>query len=265
MFSPLFTFDDDSDRRPNWMINLALTNNPATHGQQPLVAATATNTTEETDMGCELCGRTEAKMSAMADEHRAHLKGLVEEHTKQVEALTAKLVSFEQWASEESKEHGGDLTALSAFRRDACALTGEKTLSGALGVLKAHKVSHEQHAALKTDLETKKTAALSAEFDTKLGAAVKDGKITPAQKEFWQKQRDDQGAEKGLAMLSGFVSTLSPLVSSVSVTTAADAGEPTGLTEGQLAAAAKMGLNVAQLTAGHKFHQAQLATMRGRA
>ena len=131
------------------------------------------------------------------------------------EALTAKLVSFEQWASEESKEHGGDLTALSAFRRDACALTGEKTLSGALGVLKAHKVSHEQHAALKTDLETKKT--------------------------------------------------LSPLVSSVSVTTAADAGEPTGLTEGQLAAAAKMGLNVAQLTAGHKFHQAQLATMRGRA
>ena len=38
-FSPLFTYDED--RRPTWMINVALTNNPATHGLEPLVAATA--------------------------------------------------------------------------------------------------------------------------------------------------------------------------------------------------------------------------------
>jgi phage I-like protein len=265
MFSPLFTFDDDDDRRPNWMINLALTNNPATHGQEPLVAASAETTATKEQIMCELCGRLEAKMSAMADEHRAHLKGLVEDHTKQVESLTAKLASFEQWAAEESKEHGGDLTALSAFRRDVCALSGEKTLAGAIGVLKAHKVSHEQHAALKGELAAQKTAALTAEFNDKLGAAVKDGKITPAQKEFWQKQQLDLGVEKGLAMLSGYVATLSPIVSSTSITASAEGGEPNGLTAGQIAAAQKMGLKVEQLTAGLKFHQAQLATMQGRA
>ena len=266
MFSPLFTFDADDDRRPNWMINLALTNNPATHGQEPLVAASAeTQTSEENTMACELCGQTKAQLDALREEYKGTIKTMKEEHESKLTALTAKLTSFEQWAAEESKEHGGDLTALSAFRREACALSGEKTLAGAIGVLKAHKVSHEQHTALKGELAAQKTAALSAEFDTKLGVAVKEGKITPAQKEFWQQQQKDLGAEKGLAMLSGYVATLSPIVSSTSITARADGGEPTGLTAGQIAAAQKMGLNIEQLTAGQKFHQAQLATMQGRA
>lgn len=214
MFSPLFTFDADEDRRPNWMINLALTNNPATHGQEPLVAASAeTQTSEETTMACELCGQTKAQLDALREEYKGTIKAMKDEHESKLTALTAKLTSFEQWAAEESKEHGGDLTALSAFRRDVCALSGEKTLAGAIGVLKAHKVSHEQHTALKGELAAQKTAALTAEFGTKLDAAVKDGKVSPAQKEFWANQAKELGVEKGLAMLSGFVSTLSPVVS----------------------------------------------------
>jgi Mu-like prophage I protein len=260
-FSPMFMFDDE--KRPTWLVNIALTNNPATHGQEPLVAATAA--TEGDIMECESCGRLSAKMGAMADEHRAHLKGLVEEHQQKIDGLTAKLKSFEDWAAEESKEHGGDGKAsatatLSAFRRDVCALAGEKTLSGAMGVLKAHKQSHEQHAALTADLAKQKTEALTAQFGTTLDAAVKDGKITPAQKDYWQVQAKDIGPEKGLAMLTGFVATLQPIVNSTSQLPAGQPPAPIGLTASQLEAAAKMHIPVEQITAGMKFYQTSLTT-----
>ena len=261
-FSRMFLFDDD--KRPTWLINIALTNNPATHGQEPLVAATAATQGDIMDT-CADCGRLSAKLSAMADEHRAHLKGLVEDHQQKIDGLTAKLKSFEDWAAEESKEHGGDGKAsatatLTAFRRDICTLTGEKTLAGAMGVLKAHKQSHEQHAVLTADLAKQKTEALTAQFGATLDTAVKDGKITPAQKEYWQAQAKDIGPEKGLAMLTGFVATMQPIVSDKSQLPAGQQPAPIGLTAGQLEAAAKMHIPVEQIVAGMKFYQTSLTT-----
>ena len=260
LFSPLFLYDDE--KRPTWMINLALTNDPATHGLEPLVAATAET---QGDTMCEECGRLSAKLGAMADEHRAHLTGLVKEHQEKIDGLTAKLKSFEDWAAEESKEHGGDgklsaTVALSAFRRDVCALTGEKTLAGAMGVLQAHKQSHEQHAALKAELAIQKTASLTAQFSTTLDAAVKDGKVTPAQKEYWQNQAKDNGVEKGLAMLTGFVATMSPIVKTKSELPAGQPPAPIGLTAAQMETAQKMHIPLQQITAGLAFYQASLTT-----
>ena len=256
------TYDDD--RRPTWMINIALTNNPATHGQEPLVAATA-ETERNTMDTCADCGRLSAKLTAMADEHRAHLKGLVEDHQQKIDGLTAKLKSFEDWAAEESKEHGGDsklsaTATLTAFRRDVCALTGEKTLAGAMGVLQAHKQSHQQHATLTAEIAQQKTASLTAEFGTTLDKAVVDGKITPAQKEYWQAQVKKHGPEEGLAMLTGFVATLSPLVKGKSELPAGQPPAPIGLTAGQLEAAAKLHIPVEQITAGMNFYQQSLTT-----
>jgi len=261
-FSPLFTYDDDG--RPTWMVNIALTNNPATHGLEPLVAATAATQGEIMET-CADCGRLSAKMSAMADEHRAHLKGLVDDHQQKIGDLTAKLKSFEDWAAEESKEHGGDgklsaTATLTAFRRDVCTLTGEKTLAGAMGVLQAHKQSHQQHATLTAEIAQQKTASLTAQFDTTLGAAVKDGKVSPAQKEYWQAQIKKHGAEEGLAMLTGFVATLNPIVKTTSELPTGQPPAPLGLTASQLEAAAKLHIPVEQITAGMKFYQASLTT-----
>jgi phage I-like protein len=247
-------------------VNIALTNHPATHGQEPLVAA---STTTEGDIMCEECGRLTAKLSAMADEHRSHLKGLVADHQKEIDGLCAKLKSFEDWAAEESKEHGGDGKAsatatLTAFRRDVCTLTGEKTIAGAYGVLKAHKQSHEEHAALTAALAKEKTATLSAQFETLLGSAVKDGKIPPAQKDYWLAQSKKMGSEEGLAMLSGFVATLSPVVNSQPRLPATAPAESSGLTEEQLAAARQLRISVESAQAGMAYQKQQLAQLNNR-
>lgn len=228
MFSPAFRFESENGRITQ-LINVALTNNPATHGQEPLVAATAA--TERTDtMACETCGRTEAKMSAMADEHRAHLKAQMDEHEKKIGELTAKLKSFEDWATEEAQEHEGEskstLTALSSFRKSVCALTGQKSLTGSVGVLQALKQSHEELAKLKAELATTKAAGLSAEFTATLGAAVKDGKVSPAEKAIYEEQAKTMGTEACLTMLKAFVGARGQVVSLSSTLPASDGGSP---------------------------------------
>lgn len=223
MFSPAFLFDDKG--RVTRLVNIALTNNPATHGQEPLVAATAGTERNDT-MACELCGRTEAKMTAMADEHRAHLKGLVEEHTRKIGELTAKLESFEQWAAEEEKEHGGNLTALSSFHKEIATLTGQKTLAGSLGVLRAFKQGHEEATTLKATAAEAKAAALKTEFESTLDRAVTDGKIPPAQKPFWSDQAKQHGHEQGLAALKSFVAVATPAVATSAQLPGQDSGSP---------------------------------------
>lgn len=189
-FSPAFLHDPKTGRVQR-LINFALTNNPAMHQLEPLVAASAATDTAGENM--EEIKALQAKLAAAQQEN---------------EALNAKLSAA-----------ATAQTQLTALRSTVHAVTGKGDDAEAIGVLTALKAAHSELTDLKSQLATERTARLSAEFNAALDQASKDGKIPPAQRAFWDGQAKTRGVEDGLAMLKAFCETATALVSDKQVAT----------------------------------------------
>jgi phage I-like protein len=222
-FSPAFKHDPETGRILR-LINFALTNNPATHQLEPLVAATSRG---DSDMACTECAALAARLTAMEEECKA---------------LTAKLSAFEKKDDDAEKKEGEEKEKLTALRSQILSITGKGSDAEAIGVVTALKAAHGELAALKAKLAEETTARLTAEFKTVLDGACKDGKVQPSQRAFWEAQAQKLGVSEGVAMLKSFVETASPVV--------ATAAASTGTEERKLSAlgsqlATNMGINAA--------------------
>jgi phage I-like protein len=186
--SPTFSHSgDESERRIQQLLNVALTNVPATKKLKPLVASRD----DETDnTRSESPGKEETQMKVLLG-----MLGLAEAATE------------------------ADAIAALNKREDAVskinALTGKSTLGESLAMCSAWKEQAGKAAALEAVIASEKkkaedTAALSAiekSFDGKL--------ITPAQKDVASKVYADHGAAALSAFLSAFTT---PVVSTEKLT-----------------------------------------------
>ena len=136
-------------------------------------------------MECTACTALTTKLTAMEEE----CKG-----------LRAKLTALES----SDKEKAEQMTSL---RTAILTATGKANDAEALGALQALKSSNERLAALEASVARERTEKLTAEFATTLDQACRDGKVTVAQRPFWDGIASAEGIEKGVAMLRGFVGT----------------------------------------------------------
>ncbi len=139
-FSPAFVKDDEG--RPARLLNVALTNLPATKNMQALVAAKL---------------NTEAPMKAVFG--ALNLK----ESAGEAEALSA-------------------VVRLTDEHRKLLTVIGKDNADEAVGYVTALKAKGEQFDALKVELEAAKASALAAEAESLLDEAVKDGRVAPAKR-----------------------------------------------------------------------------------
>jgi phage I-like protein len=219
-FSPAFVHDTKTGRIQR-LVNFALTNNPASHQLEPLVAATSKG---DSEMPCPDCEAMKTELAAAKEK---------------CTALEAKIAEFEKKGCESEEEMKG----LTARRSSVHALVGKSSDHEALGALTALKAAHEELASLRAQLDQEKTARLSAEFATVLDGGVKAGKIQPAQKAFWEEQAKGLGHEKGIAMLKSFIEIAAPQVGAT-VTAPAEVAKLTGV---GAEIAENMGLDAARL------------------
>jgi phage I-like protein len=228
-FSPAFQHDAKTNRVLK-VVNFALTNNPAMHQLEPLVAATAADPNQgETTMACEECKALTAKLTAY------------EEECKSLKAQLSSFVDQKKKEKAEEEEKDEKLTALTALRSSVLALAGKDDDASAIGVLTALKASHARLATLEQEVATERLARLTSEFGVSLDQACKDGKVTPAQRPFWEGQAKDLGTEKGLTMLKAFCETATPRVAAT-VTTHAE--EPAKASPEMRVMAANMGTDI---------------------
>jgi phage I-like protein len=142
-FSPVVTFDK-ATREVTGVINAALTCNPATMGQTPLVASVTTQ--EPRPM-----------------------------------KLIASLVSLSADATEEAIASA--VTKLTDERALLLALTGKGSVAEASGTIAAWKSGSEQAAALSARVAELEGVQKSAEVLSLLEKASAEGKVAPAQKD----------------------------------------------------------------------------------
>lgn len=145
-FSPAFLVDDD--RRICALINVALTNNPATKHMTPLVAASTRRAREQAQ---EIPTMSKNILVAL---------GLAETGSES-DILTS-------------------IQALSAQSRDLCALTGKGTPAEAVATVKAWQESHEKLGAAQADLATLRAAEDQRQVEDKIRLGRESGKITGA-------------------------------------------------------------------------------------
>lgn len=191
-YSPVLGFDEET-RRVVRLKNLALTNDPAMDGIGPLAAASAR---KEDEMPCESCTALASKLK---------------DKEAECSALTAKLSAYEAG----DKDKGAAMSALTAVRSSLCALTGQKTEDGALGVVEAWKKDAADVAQLRADAAKREGDALEAELTALVDAAVKGGKVEPAKKAdtiAMAKGEDGKISRSLLTKLSGFLGAVQPKV-----------------------------------------------------
>jgi phage I-like protein len=215
LYSPAFMPDVDAagvptpDNHINYLINVALTNLPASYGLQPLVAASAAPTDRGDPAMDEKAIKEMAEKLAAAEKDREEFKALCQKMGATVLKLTGK--SFDDWAKEESEEHAAgaeeanaQLTALSAFQGRILEATGKTDPAEALGVVALSITQGKELVALKQKMADDSAKALESEFTSTLDAAVAAGKIPPAgpvSKDFFISLKADFGTERALASL----------------------------------------------------------------
>lgn len=146
------TFNRSEDGHIEELLNVALTNIPATNGLRPLVASTQSPSVVPT-------GETmDPKLIALLG---LSATATVQEALAAIQALQAKGQSAE--------------TLL--------ALTEKKSAAEAAGVVMAWKVGAENAAKLAAKVEELEAKEKGAEVKALLDAAVKEGKVAPAQRE----------------------------------------------------------------------------------
>ena len=219
-FSPYFMHDEKTGRILR-LINCALTNLPALDGIAPLVAASANHHDNEEKAMDEELKKANATIEALRVENAT---------------IKAKLSAFE----EKEAEKAGAV----ALRAQVLSLVGKANDAEAMGVLTALKASHERVAQLEADVAKNKAEKLSAEFTGILDGAVKDGKIAPAQRPFWEGQATKLGMEAAIGTLKGFVETAVALTASAEVKTP---GASMAITDNAKVIAKSMGQDPAAL------------------
>jgi phage I-like protein len=245
LYSPAFmpTVDEHGTPTPGnhieYLINVALTNLPATYGLEPLVAASSATTNKEPIMDETQLKELGAKL-ADAEKARDEFKALCGKMSATVAKLTGK--SFEDWAKEESDEHdaGADgqddaaeeAKALKSLKSTVLALTGKTDLLEASGALTSLVAQAKELVSLKaTQAETAKALA-EREFSSTLEKAIVDGKIPPFEKESLIALKAELGTEKALKWLNGRLNAMpGPIVQLKSPTqpTPAEAVDPMAL------------------------------------
>ncbi len=183
-FSPAFTFEPDS-RRPDRIINAALTNIPAMDLIAPLVAATATaadNAKENENMD---------ELNALKAEI-SELKGKLSAKTEECASLTLKLSAMGDDEKETCRVAGlrfdapkadrfAALTALTSTTAKLREVTGQATDAAALATLDVWKGEHGEVARLRSDLTGIEERTVAAELKQILDAAEAEGKMPPAE------------------------------------------------------------------------------------
>lgn len=142
-FSPAFYCDED--RRICCLINIALTNNPATKNMEPLVAASARGA-------------------------RGKAQGIPMNKTILVALGLAETIS--------EADAVGAAQALVTLGRDLRALTGKATDGEALATIKAWQESHEALGAARVELSALKAKDEAASVETLIKLGREQGKIT---------------------------------------------------------------------------------------
>jgi phage I-like protein len=218
LYSPAFAPDSEGVRI-DYLINVALTNLPATFGLEPLVAASqSTPGTEESPMDEEKLKELGAKL-AQAEKDREEFKGMCQKMSDTVKKLTGK--TFDEWASEESAEHSDEnqakeaeeAKALTALKDTVLAITGQTDVSKALGTLTAMSSQSKEFVALKAKLDAEKATNAETSFDVALKDGIAAGKIPPAMKGHFVSLKAALGTEKGLEMLKAHLdATKEPIV-----------------------------------------------------
>jgi len=190
-FSPAFTFDPET-RRPDRIINAALTNIPAMDALVPLVAATATaadQAKETKDM--EELAALKAKLSSMETEMSALRAQLSAKDTENAD-LKAKLSAFSDDEKEECRvaglridvsrtERRSTVAALSANAAKLRELTGEATDAAAIARVTVMKGDAAEVVQLRASIAEAEERAINAELTTVLAEGVKAKKIQPAE------------------------------------------------------------------------------------
>ncbi|UAW08047.1 hypothetical protein [Myxococcus phage Mx4 ts27htf-1hrm-1] len=150
--SPWFCFDGET-RRICQLVNVALTNTPATKNLTPLVASRHRDNPVEPEMNLNPKLLALLGLSATATEAEV------------LSALTTRNAASE---------------AQNAQVAEVLSLTGKATLSEALGVAKAWKASADALPAVQAELANLKAVANDAKLSSLLDEAVKGGKLAPS-------------------------------------------------------------------------------------
>jgi phage I-like protein len=222
-YSPAFIPDEAG--RVRYLINVGLTNLPASFDLAPLVAA-STNHDGGTPMDLEkllaMLGDEEAKkfvrgLCAEKEELSSKCTQLAatnQENEERLKKLTGGK-SFDDWAKEEEAEHD-ELKQLRALSSKLLETTGATDAPAALTAVALAVAQGKELVALKSRQADEKVKTLAAEFDALVEDAVKRMVLPPAgpvSKEFFVSLRAEFGVERALAALRKAVpSDATPIV-----------------------------------------------------
>jgi phage I-like protein len=267
--SPAFNIEDGDDNRISELINVALTNIPATKKQTPLVTSRDRNdrsTSRERPMSKKNRNgnstnafvlyklglppdASEADVMAALD--GVHERARVAESTKARIEADAKAKAEAEEKARAAREGTTDLATLAAkgaadattsdksradSEKQLIELTGAKSYGEALGVVLSLKADVARIPQLEAELAQLKTQGQGATAEMLVEQGIREGKISPAQKELWL-----QIGKKNPEMLAGFLKTASAVVPRKPAESP-EHKPRIALTPEQLKAAAKMGI-----------------------
>lgn len=172
--SPAFRTDDDG--RINELLNVALTNLPATKRIDPLMASTTAGKP----------GPKEQSMKIVLSK-----LGLSETATE-AEALAV-------------------VTSLSAVVDQVSTLTGAKTTAEIIGTLTAWKANEAKVVALSTELAGFKSREVESEIEKLIATGKSDGKINPSSEGVVRQLAKDHGAPALKQFLAAAMSAPKPI------------------------------------------------------
>lgn len=203
--SPAFLADAGKEpRRVRRLINVAITNLPATKQLRPLVASMVD--APEAPRFDEV-QRMETVLSALSAKNEA-------------EALAA-------------------VQRLQNDARDLLALTGKPTLGEALAVCSAWKEGAAKVAEVEAQLAARAKAEADAKATAAIELAVNEKRLAPGRKDVAAKLYADHGAPA----LEAFLSALSPIVGATDATPPTSGEKPERLSKDDAWAAQALGIN----------------------
>jgi len=219
-FSPALR-RDPKNNRVRALVNLALTNLPAIHGLEPLVAA-------NNRPGAPGAPKENPAMKTLLAKLR------LPETASEAEALTAL---------------SGLEAAHAEAERELLALTDAKTRPEALGKLQAFKASHAQVTALSARVRELEAADTGREVDALVKSAMAEGKLPP-KLEKWAREMGG----KDIAQLRAYLAEAPKLVTTEAPKAGPGDAEVVALTAADRKAAEQLGMSEADFLAAKKTH-----------